>query len=128
MTQNPKISTPASKVDPGNNIRNYRNREISINQCLCKCMHAYSFKIFLYELFFLLNHLDTNPGIECCKHFNVDSGCFPNCKQNDIPVNNTEESSRDMSCEDFSVTINKCRNGKEKIRNSIFQTFNEIED
>ena len=86
--------------------------------------------LFIQNIFvrivFLLNHLDTNPGIECCQYFNVDSGCFPNCKQNDIPVNNTEESSRDMSCEDFSVTINKCRNGKEKIKNPVFQTLTKM--
>jgi len=58
-----------------------------------------------------LKHLETNPGIECCDNYNVDPKCFLLCKQLDNPVNNTEESSGDMTCEDFSGVINKCRNG-----------------
>jgi len=53
---------------------------------------------------------DTNPGIECCEYFNVDSECFPFCKQLDIPVNNTVDS-RDMTCKKFSGVINECKNG-----------------
>ena len=67
-----------------------------------------------------LKHLETNPGIECCDNYNVDPKCFLLCKQLDNPVNNTEESSGDMTCEDFSGVINKCRNGKENIEDPVF--------
>ena len=71
----------------------------------------------------LEKHVETDPGIECCDYFNVDQSCFPKCRQLNIPLDRTEVSSRDMSCEDFSVVINKCRTGKEKIKNPVFRTL-----
>lgn len=60
--------------------------------------------------------LETDPGIECCDYYRIDRPCFPKCRQLNIPIDRTEVSSRDMSCEDFSLIINKCRDGKEKIK------------
>ena len=61
-------------------------------------------------------HVETDPGIECCDFYNIDESCFPNCKQHDIPLDRIEESSRDMTCEDWLPIIKSCRDGKEKIK------------
>ena len=59
-------------------------------------------------------HVETDPGIECCDFYNIDESCFPNCKQHDIPLDRIEESSRDMTCEDWLPIIKSCRDGEEK--------------
>ena len=76
----------------------------------------------------LEKHLETDPGIECCNYYRIDQSCFPKCRQLNIPLDRTEESSRDLSCEDWSLMINKCRDGKKKIKNPVFQTLTNNEN
>ena len=64
----------------------------------------------------LEKQVETDPGIECCDYYNIKSSCFPKCKQLDIPIEKTEESSRIITCEDWAPVIESCRDGKEKIK------------